>query len=152
MANSEALQPSTDNAEKPMSATVGLLGNIWFLVLSALACFATQTYIEFVVAFGIHYLVFLAYALPFRSEKLYDQTGMISFISVTIASFVYHGQSVTDIRSLVLSLMLLLWTLRLGLFLFWRILQHSGSDSRFDTLRPSALPFQRSRRRWWSLL
>ena len=63
--------------------------NLWFLCLSALACFATQTYVEFAVAFGLHYLVFFDYALPLLRENLYDLTGMLSFITVTITSFVY---------------------------------------------------------------
>ena len=123
------------SSDPTLSPLMAFAANIWFFGLSFAVCFMTETYFEFAVAFGVHYFVFLGYALPFKSEKFYDFTGMVTFISVTISSFLYRGVSLANIRSVVLSVMVLCWTLRLGLFLFWRILQHQGKDSRFDALR-----------------
>lgn len=131
--NAQDMQ-SKDN-EGTLSPLIAMLSNIWFFGLCLAVCILTETYYEFLIAFGIHYVVFLCHAFPLQSEKFYDFTGMITFIAVDVFSYCYRQQSVHHVRNTLLSLMVLCWTLRLGLFLFWRILQHNGSDSRFDSFR-----------------
>ena len=46
----------------------------------------------------------------------------------------------TDLRSLILTILVVIWALRLGSFLFRRILQ-DGKDSRFDEIKPNKWRF-----------
>lgn len=138
MEENQALQSDNDaqtNKKKGLSPIAAAIGNVWFFGLSIGVCIVTELYYEFIIAFGIHYLVFFCYALPFQSEKFYDFTGMIAFISVDIFSFFYRKQSFKNTRNVILFFCVLFWTLRLGLFLFWRILQHGGIDSRFNKFK-----------------
>ncbi len=88
-------------------------------------------------AFMINWLAFLpAYLL--QTEKFYDLTGSITYVCVTgMAIFLSND---VDMRSLLLASLVMIWTVRLGTFLFRRI-QKSGKDDRFDTLKPSFLKF-----------
>lgn len=79
---------------------------------------ATETWYCAAIAYGINWLVFIVYAWPFRSEKFYDFTGMISFLSVDIFAFCYFQGTFDSVRSIITFIMPLLWTLRLGLSSF----------------------------------
>ncbi|MBW0460329.1 hypothetical protein O181_000044 [Austropuccinia psidii MF-1] len=94
-------------------------------------------------------------AIPFRSEKYYDLSGSITFISCTAFSLYYpslrhkvlHNPasplpklSSFHNRQLIMSGMTCLWATRLGTFLYQRI-QKSGSDSRFDEIKQNPLKF-----------
>jgi len=108
--------------------------------LSVGVMIATELYIEFGISFGVNYLVFFLYAWPQHTEYLYDFTGMMTFISVTLYSFFGSGarnghEQWTNARNIILSAMVLIWTLRLGSFLFQRIRGEGGSDGRFDPVR-----------------
>ena len=88
---------------------------IIFIIVSGLIAWATELYYEALVAFGVNWLVFLCHAWPFHSEKFYDFTGMITYISVTLYSFFSSkGLTYPSIRSIILSTMVLIWTLSLG--------------------------------------
>jgi len=84
-------------------------------------------------------LSFLCFAWPFHTEKYYDFTGMITFLSCDIFSILYNQVpwNTNYIRNIVLFFMVMFWTLRLGSFLFKRITDkaHGGRDKRFDNLR-----------------
>merc|ERR1719410_1169219 len=101
--------------------------------------FATSTYYECTVSFGINFLSFLCIAWPFHTEKYYDFTGMITFLCCDIFSILYRQVpwNAEHIRNIVLFSMVICWTLRLGLFLFKRISSKhgGGKDKRFDPLR-----------------
>lgn len=98
-------------------------------------------YICLLISYAIHWIVFIPSYL-FKTEKFYDFTGMISFICVTITAIYYkisiNGQ--LDLTSRILSLLVIVWTLRLGLFLFYRI-NKDGKDDRFDELKLSFSKF-----------
>ncbi len=98
-------------------------------------------YICLLISYAIHWAVFIP-SYIFKTEKFYDFTGMISFICVTITAIYYkisiNGQ--LDLTSRILSLLVIVWTLRLGLFLFYRI-NKDGKDDRFDELKLSFSKF-----------
>ena len=89
------------------------------------------------LAFLIQLLAFIpAYLL--QSEKFYDLSGSITYISVTIIA-VLLGPAV-DGRSILLLVLVVIWAARLGTFLFRRI-HKAGKDARFDELKPSFFRF-----------
>lgn len=85
------------------------------------------------VAFGINWVAFV-HSWSARTERFYDLMGMVTYLSVVIMALVLVGRY--DARSLLLIGMVAVWTLRLGTFLFRRILA-SGSDSRFEKILTS---------------
>ena len=88
------------------------------------------------VAFALQWLAFVP-AFYLQTEKFYDLTGSLTFVSLTaIAWFLGDGGS----RSALLAACVLVWALRLGSFLFRRILA-DGQDSRFDAIKPVASRF-----------
>ncbi|MBN1485278.1 MAG: DUF1295 domain-containing protein [Chloroflexia bacterium] len=87
--------------------------------------------------FMIQWLAFIpAYLL--QTEKFYDLTGSLTYITVTIIAVVLGPN--LDGRSMLLEMLVLIWAGRLGLFLFRRI-QKAGKDARFDEIKPSFLRF-----------
>jgi steroid 5-alpha reductase family enzyme len=89
------------------------------------------------LAFLIQWLVFIpAYLL--QTEKFFDLTGSITYISVTIIAVLLSP--VVDSRSILLLALVVIWAARLGSFLFRRI-QKAGKDARFDEIKPSFIRF-----------
>jgi steroid 5-alpha reductase family enzyme len=70
-----------------------------------------------------------------RSEKFYDLTGSLTYVTVIIMSVLLAGRF--DIQSLLLAGLVLVWTFRLGFYLFRRILR-TGEDTRFKEIKQSA--------------
>ena len=80
------------------------------------------------IAVLIQFLIFLP-SFIFKSEKFYDLTGSLTYISVTsIAYFSLDNPTTTDT---ILFLYVVIWAGRLGIFLFRRI-NKVGKDVRFD--------------------
>ena len=80
------------------------------------------------VAVLIQFVIFLPSFL-FQTEKFYDLTGSLTFISVTsIAYFSLDNPTTIDT---ILYLYVIVWAGRLGIFLFRRI-NKDGKDERFD--------------------
>jgi steroid 5-alpha reductase family enzyme len=89
------------------------------------------------LAFLIQWLAFIpAYVL--QTERFYDLTGSITYISVTTTAALFSPN--VDDRSVLLLAMVLVWATRLGTYLFNRILQ-TGKDERFGEITPSFLRF-----------
>jgi steroid 5-alpha reductase family enzyme len=89
------------------------------------------------LAFVVQWLAFVpAYLL--QSERFFDLTGSITYISVT-ALAVLLGPSV-DGRSILLLALVVIWAGRLGTFLSGRI-RKAGRDARFDEIKPSFIRF-----------
>jgi len=85
------------------------------------------------LAFIIQWLAFLpAYAL--KTEKFYDLTGSLTYLSVT-ALAVFLSPS-PDGRAWLLFAMVAVWAVRLGSFLFLRI-RSAGEDRRFREIKQS---------------
>ncbi|KAA1189501.1 DUF1295 domain-containing protein [Pseudohalioglobus sediminis] len=89
------------------------------------------------LAFALQWAAFVpAYLL--QTERFYDLTGSLGFIGATLLALWLTGAM--DARSLLLATCVLVWAIRLGTFLFSRILA-DGSDSRFDAIKPVPLRF-----------
>ena len=89
------------------------------------------------LAFLIQWLAFIpAYLL--QTEKFFDLTGSITYISVIIIAVVFSTG--VDGRAFLLSVLVAVWAIRLGAFLFSRI-KKAGKDDRFDEIKPSFIRF-----------
>lgn len=89
------------------------------------------------LAFLVQWLAFIpAYLL--QTEKFFDLTGSITYISVIIIAVLFSAGA--DARSLLLAALVVIWAVRLGSFLFGRI-KKAGKDDRFDELKPSLIRF-----------
>lgn len=89
------------------------------------------------LAFLIQWLAFIPAWLN-RSEKFYDLTGSITYLTVVgLALFLSPGR---DIRSWVLGGLITVWAVRLGSFLFLRI-RAAGEDRRFREIKQSFARF-----------
>ncbi|MGB5223069.1 MAG: DUF1295 domain-containing protein, partial [Polyangiales bacterium] len=89
------------------------------------------------LAFVIQWIAFVPAYLK-QTERFYDLTGSLTYIGVTLFALLTAGP--IGVRSAVLGLLVFVWAARLGSFLFRRI-QAEGSDSRFDSIKPSASRF-----------
>jgi steroid 5-alpha reductase family enzyme len=82
-------------------------------------------------AFVIQWLVFVP-SYKAQTEKFYDLTGALTYIAITV--FVVLASPGVDARGLLLAAMVVLWAVRLGSYLFRRVMKH-GKDERFDELK-----------------
>lgn len=89
------------------------------------------------LAFIIQWVAFVPAYLR-QTERYFDLTGSLTFVSVTLVALLLS--SVRDERSLLVLVLVTVWAARLGSFLFRRMLR-AGKDDRFDALKPSALRF-----------
>jgi len=89
------------------------------------------------VGFLIHWLVFIPSYL-FKTEKYYDITGTIAYLVMT-ALAVFSADELNH-RSQVVAVLIVVWALRLGLFLIVRVFQ-VGEDKRFHEVKSLFLRF-----------
>ena len=89
------------------------------------------------LAFVIQWVAFVP-AYRRETERYFDLTGSLSFVVVTVVALALSP--VRDERSVLLLALVGIWAVRLGSFLFARMLQ-AGKDDRFDVLKPSPLRF-----------
>lgn len=82
-------------------------------------------------AFVIQWLVFVP-SYKAQTEKFYDLTGALTYIAITV--FVVLASPGVDARGLLLAAVVVLWAVRLGSYLFRRVMKH-GKDDRFDELK-----------------
>ncbi len=85
------------------------------------------------VAFLIQWVVFVPSYLA-RTERFFDLTGSLTYITVTIGVLLLAGG--WDARRVLLAVLVLVWAVRLGTFLFGRV-SRSGADDRFDEIKGS---------------
>jgi steroid 5-alpha reductase family enzyme len=87
--------------------------------------------------FTIQWLAFIpAYLL--QTEKFFDLTGSLTYTLITLLAL--GLAPVRDARAFLLAGMVIVWALRLGIFLFRRV-KRAGKDARFDEIKPSFLRF-----------
>ena len=89
------------------------------------------------IAFAIQWVLFIP-AYLMQTEKFYDLAGSLTYIS--IISYVFYKSSEFNLGNLVLSLFIIIWAVRLGSFLFFRI-KKAGEDKRFRDIKPSPTRF-----------
>ena len=79
----------------------------------------------------IQWVMFLPSYLK-STEHYFDITGSITFITVSVLAFILSDNK--NIRSILLTLLIIVWATRLGVFLLKRV-KAAGSDGRFDDLK-----------------
>ena len=86
--------------------------------------------------FLIHLVIFVP-SYYFQTEKFFDLTGTISYVSSVLFIF-FKSNTLESINlgSLTLSTFIIIWSLRLGTFLFLRI-KKEGKDRRFNEIKKS---------------
>lgn len=89
------------------------------------------------LAFVIQWVAFIP-AFVFRTEKFYDLTGSITYLTVVVVALLLSPA--IDTRSLLLAGMVAIWAVRLGSFLFMRI-RAAGEDRRFREIKQSFARF-----------
>lgn len=90
-----------------------------------------------VLSYLIQWLFFIpAYAL--KTEKFYDAAGGVGFVGGTL--FVMLAASSLSPLAWLLGAMVILWSLRLSLFLLVRVMR-SGGDGRFDDIKTDPVRF-----------
>jgi steroid 5-alpha reductase family enzyme len=92
--------------------------------------------------FMIHWLIFIPSFL-FKTEKYYDITGTAAYISMILVALYFiimvNGENLS-IRSIVTTLLVLIWACRLGIFLLLRVVK-AGEDKRFENVKLSFSKF-----------
>ena len=76
-----------------------------------------------------------------KTERFYDLTGGLTYLTVVGFSLWAGSQSeAPSLRELIVSLLVVIWALRLSSFLYFRI-HRTGKDGRFDQLKTSPIRF-----------
>ena len=89
------------------------------------------------VAFAIQWSVFVP-SYRAQTEHWYDLTGSLTYLAVVVGTVLLADRF--DARSVLLVLLVSVWAVRLGSYLYRRI-QKAGADSRFDNIKPSFTRF-----------
>ncbi len=120
-----------------VTLTIGVLitlaGSHQGLSAGALPVFAWCALLALLVQWGVFVPSWLA-----QTERYFDLTGSLTYITVILVAVILSGA--TDIRSLILALLVCIWATRLGSFLFLRI-RRQGGDGRFDHIKPAFFRF-----------
>lgn len=123
------------------------------IITQAIAYFATSTkimeerrYVLNILALytiAVQWVVFIHAGGFFgneRTEKYYDLTGSLTYLStLALSLFLLRGKIST--RQIILSIFVAIWSARLGWFLFTRIHNSNGIDSRFTIIKLSRSRF-----------
>ena len=89
------------------------------------------------LAFIVNWIAFIP-SNAAKTEKYYDLTGSITYVSVTAVALGLSAD--LDTRAVIAGALVIVWTLRLGIFLFRRI-RRDGKDGRFDEIKVSPIRF-----------
>ena len=92
------------------------------------------------ICLGIQWLAWIPASLA-KSERYYDLTGGLTYLTVVGFTLWAGSQSESpSARELIVSLLVVIWALRLSSFLYLRI-HRTGKDGRFDRLKTSPIRF-----------
>lgn len=111
-----------------LCAALAVAGSAGSVGVSGLPLFALCAAIGML----LHWLVFVPSYLA-QTEHYFDLTGSLSFLA-TVAVALWLNP-LPDTRAMLLGLLIAVWALRLGLFLFGRV-KRRGGDGRFDDIKP----------------
>ena len=93
-----------------------------------------------VICIGVQWLAWIPASMA-KTERFYDLTGGLTYLTVVGFSLWAGSQSETpSLRELIVSLLVVIWALRLSSFLYLRI-HRTGKDGRFDQLKTSPIRF-----------
>ena len=104
--------------------------------------FAGFPALMFIVGTGflIHWIIFLPSFFA-KTEKFYDITGTVAYFVMTgLAVYIASDSSSLSLLSKIIAAMVLIWALRLGLFLVIRVFR-VGEDKRFSEAKKSFSKF-----------
>ncbi len=89
-----------------------------------------------VIALLVNWIAFLPSAAA-QTDKFYDSVGALTYLSVTaFACFAaYSAMGSLDLRGIAVAVMVAIWCIRLGSFLYMRIHAAGGTDSRFEKIK-----------------
>ena len=93
-----------------------------------------------VVVVALNMLMF-PIAFKLQTDKLTDITYAVSFSCIAIYGF-FMGVGMKNVSKMVVAALVLLWAIRLGAFLFYRV-GKMGKDDRFDQIRTNPRRFFR---------
>ena len=93
-----------------------------------------------VICIGVQWLAWIPASMA-KTERFYDLTGGLTYLTVVGFSLWAGSQFETpSLRELIVSLLVVIWALRLSSFLYLRI-HRTGKDGRFDRLKTSPIRF-----------
>ena len=104
--------------------------------------FAGFPALMFIVGIGflIHWIFFLPSFFA-KTEKFYDITGTVAYFAMTgLAVYIASESNALSLLSKIIAAMVLIWALRLGLFLLIRVF-HVGEDKRFSEAKKPFFKF-----------
>lgn len=92
------------------------------------------------ICIGIQWVAWIPASIG-KTERFYDLTGGLTYLTVVGFSLWAGSQSEPpSLRELIVSLLVVIWSLRLSFFLYLRI-HRTGKDGRFDQLKTSPIRF-----------
>lgn len=93
-----------------------------------------------ILCFGIQMTAWVPASL-LQTERFYDLTGGLTYIILAIATLMLGAKDEEpSTRELIVTVLVVIWAIRLASFLFLRI-HHAGKDGRFDDLKTSPVRF-----------
>ncbi len=130
--------------ELNMKIVINLLISLFAFAIAISIAYATGIELVFravFLAFAIQWIAFIP-AYIFQTEKFYDLTGSLTYLSVVWYSLTYSSEYFANLNlaNLLIVILITFWALRLGSFLFMRI-HKDGEDKRFRTIKPSPSQF-----------
>jgi|TARA_B100001093_G_scaffold264023_1_gene252456 steroid 5-alpha reductase family enzyme len=125
-----------------MSKIINIIISIFAFAIAFFIAYATGIDLVMRVvclAFIIQWAMFIP-AYIFQTEKFYDLTGSLTYLSVIWYSLASTPENLNNVANLIIVLLITLWAVRLGSFLFMRI-HKDGEDKRFRSIKPSSTQF-----------
>jgi len=93
-----------------------------------------------VICIGMQWVAWIPASIG-KTERFYDLTGGLTYLTAVAFSLWAGSQSeAPSLRELIVSLLVVIWSLRLSSFLYFRI-HRTGKDGRFDELKTSPIRF-----------
>ena len=93
-----------------------------------------------VMCIGMQWLAWIPASIG-KTERFYDLAGGLTYLTVVGFSLWAGSQSEPpSLRELIISVLVVIWSLRLSFFLYFRI-HRTGKDGRFDQLKTSPIRF-----------
>ncbi len=120
-------------ASVAIGALVALAGSDGSSTVGSVSLFALCG----LLAYVINWAVFVPSNLA-KTEHYFDLTGSATYLTVVGVALLLADD--LDTRAIIVGVMVAIWTLRLGTFLFRRV-RRAGKDGRFDRIKTDPLRF-----------
>ncbi len=132
-------------SDETRRSVIGIIVSVLIGILVAAAGSDGSTEVGWVPVFAL--CAFLAYAINWivfvpsnraKTEHYFDLTGSATYLTVTAVALLLSED--LDARAAIAGAMVMVWALRLGVFLFRRV-RRDGRDGRFDEIKVDPLRF-----------